>query len=167
LAVTGTIARSGTPARVTGEAWLDHEWSSEYLDSQSSGWDWIGINLADGSALMAFRIRGMDGRTRWAGGTFRSRDGRVDLLNDSDVHFHADRLWLSPRTGIQYPVEWHIDVGPREFVLKPLMDDQENDTRLSTGAIYWEGAVRAYQGTEVMGKGYLELTGYADRLILR
>jgi predicted secreted hydrolase len=47
------------------------------------------------------------------------------------------------------------------------MDDQENDTRLSTGAIYWEGAVRAYQeGTEV-GRGYLELTGYGERLKLR
>jgi predicted secreted hydrolase len=40
------------------------------------------------------------------------------------------------------------------------MDDQELDSRLSTGTIYWEGAVRAFQGKDVVGRGYLELTGY-------
>ena len=47
------------------------------------------------------------------------------------------------------------------------MDDQENDTRLSTGAIYWEGAVRAYAADALAGRGYLELTGYGERLRLR
>ncbi|MGO8856740.1 MAG: lipocalin-like domain-containing protein [Steroidobacteraceae bacterium] len=167
MRVTGTIARAGTPARVTGEAWFDHEWSSEYLDSQASGWDWIGINLDDGAALMAFRIRAADGTARWAGGTYRASDGRVELLNPQDVHFAADRTWVSPRTGIRYPVVWHVDAGPHRVVLEPLMDDQENDTRLSTGAIYWEGAVRAFEGNTTVGRGYLELTGYGDRLKLR
>jgi predicted secreted hydrolase len=47
-----------------------------------------------------------------------------------------------------------------DLVLKPLMDDQELDSRPSTGTIYWEGAVRAFRGTSEVGKGYLELTGY-------
>jgi len=42
---------------VQGTAWFDHEWSSTYLDPLASGWDWTGLNLDDGSALMAFRIR--------------------------------------------------------------------------------------------------------------
>jgi predicted secreted hydrolase len=167
MTVTGTIARSGTPARVTGEAWFDHEWSSEYLDSQASGWDWIGINLADGSALMAFRIRGLDGASRWAGGSLRGSDGKMQTLDASEVRFDVERQWTSPRTGIQYPVQWRVRVGPREFELRPLLDDQENDTRLSTGAIYWEGAVRAYQGGQSVGRGYLELTGYGEKLKLR
>jgi predicted secreted hydrolase len=167
MKVAGTIARIGTPRRVTGEAWLDHEWSSEYLDSEASGWDWIGINLDDGAALMAFRIRGADGAARWAGGTYRARDGSVELLKPKDVHFAADRTWVSPRTGIRYPVAWRVDAGAHRLILEPLMDDQENDTRLSTGAIYWEGAVRAYEGNTPAGKGYLELTGYGDRLKLR
>jgi predicted secreted hydrolase len=167
LRVAGAITRQGGADRVAGEAWLDHEWSSEYLDSQAVGWDWIGINLDDGAALMAFRIRGTQGEQRWAGGTLRSADGHVQILEPDDVQFRAGRQWISPRTRIGYPVQWHVRAGSREFDLGPLLDDQENDTRLSTGAIYWEGAVRAYEQRRIVGRGYLELTGYGERLRLR
>ncbi len=167
LHVTGSVARAGASSRVTGEAWFDHEWSSEYLDSQAVGWDWIGINLNDGAALMAFRIRGSDGGSRWAGGSLRDSDGRMRVLDDQDVSFEAGREWTSPRTGVHYPVQWRVNVGSRVFALRPLLDDQENDTRLSTGAIYWEGAVRAYEGDRLAGRGYLELTGYGERLKLK
>jgi len=167
LKVAGVISRNGLKNQVTGEAWFDHEWSSEYLDADATGWDWIGINLNDGAALMAFRIRGLDGKPRWAGGTFRSADGATRILGPADVDFRAERRWLSPRTGIDYPVEWTVRAGTRAIHLRPLLDDQENDTRLSTGAIYWEGAVRAYEQEQLAGRGYLELTGYGDRLRLR
>jgi predicted secreted hydrolase len=167
LGVAGTIGRHGSTDTVSGEAWFDHEWSSEYLDSQAVGWDWIGINLKDGAALMAFRIRGLEGESRWAGGTTRLADGTVQNLGPADIVFVAGRSWRSPRTGILYPVQWQVRVGKQEFDLEPLLDDQENDTRLSTGAIYWEGAVRAYQQHTLVGQGYLELTGYGERLRLR
>jgi predicted secreted hydrolase len=167
MRVTGAIARQGSTDRVTGEAWFDHEWSSQYLDSQAVGWDWIGVNLDDGAALMAFRIRGAQGEQRWAGGTLRSSDGHMQILEPADVEFRAGRRWKSPRTQTTYPVQWQVRVGTREFELEPLLDDQENDTRLSTGAIYWEGAVRAYEQRRLVGHGYLELTGYGERLRLR
>jgi predicted secreted hydrolase len=167
LRAAGAIARQGSSDRVTGEAWLDHEWSSEYLDSQAVGWDWIGINLDDGAALMVFRIRGTQGEQRWAGGTLRGSDGHVQILQPGDVEFRPGRQWTSSRTRIAYPVQWHVRAGNREFDLEPLLDDQENDTRLSTGAIYWEGAVRAYEQRRLVGRGYLELTGYGERLRLR
>jgi predicted secreted hydrolase len=167
LRVTGTIARGADADAVTGEAWLDHEWSSEYLDVEAVGWDWIGINFDDGSALMAFRIRGSQGAVRWAGGTLRDADGGTRILAPSDVAFAAGRRWRSPRTGVVYPVEWHVGAGTKEVDLAPLLDDQENDTRLSTGAIYWEGAVRAYERGKLAGRGYLELTGYGEPLHLR
>lgn len=167
MRVSGAISRQGSKDRVTGEAWFDHEWSSEYLDDQAIGWDWIGINLDDGAALMAFRIRGMQGEQRWAGGTLRSSDGHMQILQPTDIEFRAGRPWVSPRTRIAYPVHWHIRAGTREFDLEPLLDDQENDTRLSTGAIYWEGAVKAYEQRRLVGRGYLELTGYGERLKLR
>jgi predicted secreted hydrolase len=167
LAVSGEISRMAKRTRVTGEAWFDHEWSSEYLDAEAIGWDWIGLNLDGGAALMAFRIRGAQGEQRWAGGTYRSAAGVVQILQPADVDFHAGRQWISPRTGIRYPVEWNIRAGAHEFTLRPLLDDQENDTRLSTGAIYWEGAVRAFEQNELAGRGYLELTGYGERLRLR
>lgn len=167
LRVAGSIGREGRIDAVTGEAWFDHEWSSEYLEAGAVGWDWIGINLADGAALMAFRIRGSDGEPRWAGATLRASDGTTQILGPADVQFAPLRTWTSPRTAIRYPVEWRIKVGARELELAPLMDDQENDTRLSTGAIYWEGAVRAYEAHREVGRGYLELTGYGEALRLR
>ena len=166
MKVTGTIQRNARPDRVTGEAWFDHEWSSDYLDGEAAGWDWTGINLTDGSALMAFRIRGTNGEARWAGGTLRTPDGQVQVLDAPQVGFRALRDWTSPRTDIRYPVQWQVTAGGRQFELRPLMDDQENDTRLSTGAIYWEGAVRAYEKDRLVGRGYLELTGYGERLRL-
>lgn len=167
MRVTGTVARNGSSSRVSGEAWFDHEWSSQYLDPQAAGWDWIGINLQDGGALMAFQIRGLDGKPHWAGGTIRSAAGSAQILQPEDVEFRAGRRWTSPRTGITYPVAWTVRTGSRELSLAPLFDDQENDTRLSTGAIYWEGAVRAFDATGQVGRGYLELTGYGERLRLR
>jgi predicted secreted hydrolase len=166
MKVRGNITRGGESTRVEGEAWFDHEWSSEYLDGQAGGWDWTGINLDNGAALMAFRIRGLDGSVRWAGGTFRAPDGKLQVLEPADIRFDAVREWTSPRTGIRYPVEWRVTAGSRQFELKPLLDDQENDTRASTGAIYWEGAVRAYEQDRPVGRGYMEMTGYGERLRL-
>jgi predicted secreted hydrolase len=125
----------------TGTAWLDHEWSSAYMAPEASGWDWAGINLADGAALMAFRMRDK------AGGTHYAPPG---------VAFRRLRTWKSPRTGVEYPVSMQVN----DLRLEPLMDDQELDSRASTGTIYWEGAVRAFRGESEVGRGYLELTGY-------
>lgn len=164
--VSGRILRNGRSQAVTGEAWLDHEWSSEYLDAQATGWDWIGINLADGAALMLFRIRRSDGGARWAGGTLRDAAGGVRVFRPEEVEFVAGRRWQSPRTGTQYPVQWRVRAGNDSFELDPLLDDQENDARLSTGAIYWEGAVIATRSGVILGRGYLELTGYGEPLKL-
>ena len=166
LGVSGTITRRGHPDAVQGEAWLDHEWSDEYLEAGATGWDWIGINLADGGALMAFRIRGADGGARWAGATLRAADGTQQVYGPQEVEFTPGRQWTSPRTAIHYPVQWQVRTGARTFTLSPLLDDQESDTRLSSGTIYWEGAVRASEGSAAVGRGYLELTGYGERLQL-
>jgi predicted secreted hydrolase len=168
LKVTGNVSRGGGSAEpVSGEAWLDHEWSSEYLDGEAVGWDWTGINLDDGGALMVFRIRDAGGAMRYAGGSLRDAAGRMQIFSPADIHLTPTRTWTSPRTGITYPVAWRLRAGSREFELEPLMDDQENDARLSAGAIYWEGAIRASEYRRPAGKGYLELTGYGDRLRLR
>ena len=167
LAVRGTVRRAGVPVAVTGRAWLDHEWSSAPLDAESVGWDWVGLNLDDGGALMAFRIRDPRGAVRWAGGTRRWPDGRVEALAPAAVSFTPGRRWRSPRTAIEYPVEWRLGAGGLALELVPLMDDQESDSRLSTGAVYWEGAVTAKAGARILGRGYLELTGYGDPLRLR
>ena len=126
---------------VKGEAWLDHEWSSAYMAPEASGWDWCGINLANGGSLMAFQMRDKKGGVHYA---------------PPGTSFRPLRTWKSPRTGAEYPVEMAVN----DLVLKPLMDDQELDARASSGTIYWEGAVRAFSNNAEVGKGYLELTGY-------
>ena len=69
LAVTGQLSLDGVDRAVTGQAWLDHEWSSELLSPEAAGWDWIGINLHDGGSLMAFQMRHRDGGALWTAGT--------------------------------------------------------------------------------------------------
>lgn len=165
LATQGTIARGGRTLAVRGTAWLDHEWSSSYLAPDAKGWDWTGINFTDGGALMAFRIRGRDGRAVWAGATLRDAAGRVTTFAPDEVAFTPLREWRSPRTDARYPVAMKVRVGDREYELAPLMDDAELDSRASVGTVYWEGAVRAQgRDREEVGRGYLELTGHAGRL---
>lgn len=164
LAVRGSLTLDGHAQAVTGRAWLDHEWSSELLPEGAQGWDWLGANFDDGSALMAFRMRGQSGEALWAAATWRAADGRATALAPSAVAFTPLRQWRSPRTGIVYPVAWRLTVGGRRFELQPLIDDQELDSRRSTGAVYWEGAVRVLADSREVGRGYLEMTGYGARI---
>jgi predicted secreted hydrolase len=159
LSVSGTVSRDGRAISVKGSAWFDHEWSSTYLDPNAVGWDWTGLNLDGGGALMAFAIRDAMGATLWAGGSLRDSDGQTMRLGPGDVTFASARRWRSPRTGTEYPVEpvltLRLPAGSRQWTLKPLFDDQELDSRAAGGPVYWEGAV-----TTAAGRGYLELTGY-------
>ena len=160
LAVSGSITVRGEKREVSGTAWLDHEWSSEYLAGEAAGWDWVGLNLADGGALMVFRMRDKQGGTLWAGGSLRAAGGRARSLAPGEIRFEPLRRWRSPRTQTEYPVALRVQAGELEFELAPMMDDQELDARASTGTIYWEGAVSAKSGGRILGSGYLELTGY-------
>lgn len=165
LKASGSVIRNGKAVKVTGTAWLDREWSSTLLDPAAVGWDWVGLNLDDGGALMAFQVRDAAGRALWAGGSLRGRDGVTTRFAPSEVRFSTLRNWRSPRTQALYPVERRVSVrtprGERSWTLKPLFDDQELDSRASGGPVYWEGAVSTDGG-----RGYLELTGYVSPMKL-
>ncbi|MPZ42228.1 MAG: carotenoid 1,2-hydratase [Betaproteobacteria bacterium] len=165
LRVGGQVRIEGRTRDVLGSAWFDHEWSSEYMAPQAVGWDWTGINLDDGSALMAFRMRTRDGRTFWAAATLKRAQQRRTFAPD-EVVWSPKRTWRSPRTGATYPVAMELRVGDLRVELVPMMDDQENDARITTGAVYWEGAVTALVHGQPAGRGYMELTGYAGKLEL-
>jgi predicted secreted hydrolase len=179
LGVEGVLkrdqAQSDNEEPVRGRAWLDHEWSSALLAPEAVGWDWIGIHLDDGGAIMAFQIRDEAGRKFWAGGTLRAADGATQALTPERVRFTPLRWWRSPHTGARYPVAMRVEAGSVRLVLVPLMDDQEFDSRASTGAVYWEGAVTALKPAtdresdtsegKAVGHGYLELTGYFRRVV--
>jgi predicted secreted hydrolase len=160
LATRGRIELRGSARDVSGVAWLDHEWSSEYLAADAIGWDWAGINLDDGGALTVFRIRARGGGEFWAGGSLRVPGGATRAFGPRDLRFEHLRTWRSSRTAVEYPVAMRVQAAGRTLDLEPLMDDQELDSRASTGTIYWEGAVRAVESGRAVGRGYLELTGY-------
>ena len=99
LAVRGTLASKAESTAVAGRAWLDHEWSDAYLDPDAVGWDWIGMNLDDGSALMAFRMRRADGSTLWSGGSHRRAGGATRDFADGEVVLHAGPRLDQPGIG--------------------------------------------------------------------
>ena len=172
LQVRGTLrVDERTRVDVTGQAWLDHEWSQALMHPEAVGWDWIGINLDDGAALTAFRLRRQDGSVLWSGGSWRSaptdRSRPQPVLNfpPDAVRFVPGRLWRSPATQALYPVVWQVSTPVGAFALQPALDAQEIDARASTGLVYWEGLVSLHdlQGRR-LGRGYLEMTGYTSPL---
>ncbi|NCP54518.1 MAG: carotenoid 1,2-hydratase [Comamonadaceae bacterium CG_4_9_14_0_8_um_filter_60_18] len=162
-----TLGLNSTP--VIGRAWLDHEWSQSIMPPQAVGWDWIGMNLADGSTLTAFRLRDSTGAAVWSGGSWRDArgTGMPEIFAPQQVVLRPVRYWQSPATTARYPVEWEVQAGQRRYTVRALVDNQELDSRGSTGAVYWEGLseLLAPQG-QVVGRGYLEMTGYVSPLKL-
>jgi predicted secreted hydrolase len=164
LAVSGQLRDGAQTLKVQGRAWYDHEWSSQVLGADGVGWDWLGINLADGGALMAFRIRNRDGATVWAHARLRDSAGNTQSFEASQVRFTTLGTWRSPKLpNALYPVRLRVEFGPYRIDTKPLFDDQELSGGPG-GQRYWEGLVRL-SGT-LSGRGYLELTGYAGKLAL-
>ena len=164
LRVAGSLTLDGKRQAATGRAWFDHEWSSEVLDAGSVGWDWLGINLDDGGALMAFRIRNAAGEIIYAHAALRDAAGRLTQFGTNEVSFTPLRRWTSPRNGAQYPLRMEIRCGPHRIDTVPVLDDQEISARRPLPVSYWEGLV-TIRGT-LAGRGYLELTGYANALNL-
>ena len=163
LAVTGVLARDGASMPVTGTAWLDREWGSDGLAPDEAGWDWFALQLEDGSTLMFYALRHQDGtRDAASAGTFVDASGEQRALRHDAVKISTQREWRSPRGG-RYPIDWHLEVVALglDLRLRPVLDDQELDTRPR----YWEGAVDitgSRYGKPLQGRGYVELTGYAN-----
>jgi predicted secreted hydrolase len=166
LQVQGRVSVGAQNALASGRAWMDHEWSDHMLHPQAVGWDWIGMNLLDGSALTAFVLRRADGSTLWAGGSFRGAPGPAAPTTQSFAHdavrFTPGRRWRSAASGAHYPVQCTVATPAGSFEVRALLDAQELNGNQNTGSVYWEGLSELLnaQGQRV-GLGYLEMTGYA------
>ena len=135
------------------------------LHPQAVGWDWIGMNLDDGSALTAFRLRARDGSALWDGGSFRPPGGNAYVFARGEAVFSPQRHWKSALSQASYPVEWIVRTPADFYTVRALVDNQELDSRGSTGAIYWEGLSDLIDSNgRRVGRGYLEMTGYAGAL---
>jgi predicted secreted hydrolase len=168
LRASGSITLLGQRHDVLGTAWLDHEWSQALLHPEAVGWDWIGMNLFDGSALTAFQLRRKDGSSLWTGGSFRATSSsglQTFIAKPFEVQFQAIKGWTSPVTGAKYPIQWLVRTPADYYTVKAVIPNQELDSRSSTGAIYWEGLSDLFDSNDKhVGRGYLEMTGYAGAL---
>lgn len=167
LETTGQLRVDGEVISVEGVSWMDHEFSTSFLEPAQQGWDWFSLQLEDGTDLMIYTLRRRDGSTDpHSGGTIVDRQGTPVILAADQYRLGAGRTWTSPRSGAVYPVEWQMEVPGAGLVLqvRAAIDAQELHTEESTGVTYWEGAVVATgtrNGDPVEGRGYLEMTGYA------
>lgn len=166
-----TLELHGHRITTGGRGWLDQEWSDELMHPEAVGWDWIGINLFDDSALTAFRLRRADGTTLWAGGSHRAGKAGGGFIRrvfeTAEVHFAAGARWQSPATHARYPVRWQVSTPAGRFKVRALLDAQELGSRPGGGAVYWEGLAELLdEGGRRVGLGYLEMTGYAAPLKL-
>lgn len=161
--VRGRLMRDGRSLEVAGLAWLDREWGSGGLGPAEAGWDWFGLQLGDGSALMFYALRDRDGRRNpHSAGTWIAPDGTVRALTSADVGIAVTAEWRNA-SGDRYPAGWRIRVPALtlDLSVRPVLAEQE----LQTTPRYWEGAVDVSgerDGTRLGGRGYVELVGYAQ-----
>ena len=155
----GRITADGYEYEVRGDSWFDREWSTSLLADDEVGWDWLGLRLADGRALMFFRLRRRDGSSAGAGGTLIAADGGHRELRTRGFELVPQGTWTSPATGVAYPAALRLELPGEDLALevRPLLADQE----LRHSFVYWEGAVEVSGTTP--GLGYLEMTGYGDQ----
>ena len=163
LQTQGRIRIDDEEFSVTGMSWLDREWSTSALADDQAGWDWFALQLSDGSDLMFYGLRLTDGtRDPQSAGTFVGADGTATHLGRQDFEVTVLDTWASPEGGT-YPSLWTVRV-PRfgiDVTVTPVIANQE----LFTTVRYWEGAVDVTgnrNGDAISGRGYVELTGYAQ-----
>lgn len=170
LQLEAKLVVNGHMQQLRGRGWLDHEWSHGFMPQGAIGWDWVGFNFDNGSALTAFQLRDAAGQALWRGGSWRSASGLTNSFAPGDIQFEAGSTWQSPRTGVRYPVAWQLRTPLGRFEIRPIMADQELDSRRSTGTIYWEGLCGLYAIGDAPAKrvawGYLEMTGYGQPIQL-
>jgi predicted secreted hydrolase len=162
-ATDGSLRLGDDVFDVSGLSWLDREWSTSALGADQLGWDWFALQLSDGSDLMFYNLRKLDGsQDAQSAGTWIDPDGRSRHIERDEVEIVVTATWQSPDGGV-YPSAWTLRMPGTGLQLEvtPVMADQE----LFTTVRYWEGAVDVQgerDGLPVTGRGYVELTGYAE-----
>jgi len=168
LETQGTVSVGGDSFEVRGLSWFDQEWASNQLGADQTGWDWLSVQLEDGSELMLFQLRlRRGGRDAFSHGTWIDANGQAFPVKNTDFELVPGRIWTSKETGAEYPVRWTVKIPKLalELEVDAALDAQE---LVLKPIAYWEGSVRVggRRGERaVRGRGYLEMTGYAGGLV--
>jgi predicted secreted hydrolase len=150
---SGTLTLDGKPIQVSGQAWLDREWSSQPLASDQTGWDWFSLHLNSGEKLMLFRLRQTDGNNYFSG-NWITPDGKSAQIGSADIA-------MTPKAstnieGRKIPTAWNIAILSRGIQLETAPLNERS--WMATSFAYWEGPI-SFRGSH-SGVGYLEMTGY-------
>jgi predicted secreted hydrolase len=150
---TGSITIDDRPVQVSGQAWMDREWSSQPLASDQTGWDWFSLHLNDNEKLMLFRLRQTDGHD-YLSGNWIGPDGHSREIASGDIR-------MTPTASIEIekrlvPVAWNVEIPARG--LKIACVPLNARSWMATSFPYWEGPI-GFNGSHT-GVGYLEMTGY-------
>jgi predicted secreted hydrolase len=151
--VRGTLVLPEGEVAVTGEAWLDREWSSQPLGDTQTGWDWFSLSFTTGEKLMGFVLRDAAGEG-FSSATWIAPDGSSTAYGDG--HFHAEPLGRHDSPGPELPVRWRVTLAERG--LDATVTALNPDAWMAVSIPYWEGPVRIAGSHQ--GRGYLEMTGY-------
>lgn len=167
LAASGVIQLGEEKFEVAGASWMDHEFFTQQLDSDQTGWDWLSLQLQDRTELMLFNIRRNDGSIDpYSAGTYVDLHGKTTHLRSGDFTLKpAGEKWTSTLSGAAYPVHWKIAISKLglELEAKTLLSSQELTGKSRIEPNYWEGAIvltGRRNGQPIGGAGYLEMTGY-------
>jgi predicted secreted hydrolase len=169
LNTEGQLFVGDKPMEVKGLSWMDHEFGSNQLTAEQSGWDWYSLQLDDNRELMLYVLRRTDGTYEPASsGTLVDAHGNAQHIKLDQFKVTTSGSWHSAKSGASYPMGWHISVPSADIdvTLSPNLQDQELRTGRSTGVTYWEGAVTIggkANGKPVTGEGYVEMTGYGEK----
>ena len=166
----GTLMIDGERFEVSGLTWMDHEFSTSFLEPEQRGWDWFSIQLSDNRELMLYRMRRADGsHDPRSSGTLIDANGRTTHLSNDDFTLTPGRATFKSKNGAVYPTEWTVSIPSHkiELTVTTPLSDQELSLVASTGIAYWEGMIDVTGrsgGQVVRGSGYLEMTGYHSSL---
>lgn len=157
--IEGEVTLDGETRAVSGRGWLDREWSSQLLEPEQSGWDWVALHLDSGHKLMTYRLRG-GGE---AGGDFLF--GNVIAPDGAATPVAQGGLRLTPLStslvaGRELPTRWRLELPAQGLDL--VVEARHSERWMATSVPYWEGEVTVsdHDSDEALGEGYLEMTGY-------
>jgi predicted secreted hydrolase len=151
-AVSGMLDLPTGAVAVTGQGWLDREWSSQPLSEDQTGWDWFSLSFDDGARMMGFRLR--DAGEGYTSATWINPDGTSLSLPDGALQVVP--LTQARVAERQVPVRWQVLVPAKGVDVE--VSALNPQAWMDTSVPYWEGPVRI-SGSH-SGRGYLEMTGY-------
>jgi predicted secreted hydrolase len=160
LKTEGKIFIEGATFNVSGESWLDREWSTSSLGKEQVGWDWFAIQLDNDEEIMLYQLRNSDGSiSEFSHLAYIDKDSQKKNYGIND--FSLKPTQYKEINGIRYPLSWEIIIKEKNLKLKieAYFEKQVHESITK----YWEGAIKVegYKNTKKLcGKGYLEMTGY-------